>query len=57
MILGMVLGFVEIGGIGDSSFFTKKKNLTSEFALLPPMIVKVYPGLWEIVEMMTEVTS
>ena len=26
MILGMVLGFVEIGGIGDSSFFTKKEK-------------------------------
>ena len=25
MILGMVLGFVEIGGIGDSSFLQKRK--------------------------------
>lgn len=39
MVLGMVLGFVEIGGVGGEFLPTKKKNLTSEFALLPPMIV------------------
>lgn len=38
MVLGMVLGFVEIA-VGIAPFLTKKKNLTSEFALLHPVIV------------------